>query len=111
MVGEERIQSDDHIVSFRGVDADSAATSSGAVEKWLQSIRARIPAGAVLSATVRYKPHSGFFASFRLTKEGEVISSEARAETVEAAVEKAGLGLCQHLPFADPEEEDLYLAG
>jgi hypothetical protein len=110
MVREERINSDDHIVTFRGVEAEAAA-SSGVVEKWLQSIRARIPAGAVLSATVRSKPRSGFFASFRLTNEGEVISSEARAESVEEAVEKAGLGLCQHLPFENPEEEDLYLAG
>lgn len=110
MVREERIQSDDHIVSFRGLD-DEAAASSGAVEKWLQNIRARIPAGAVLSATVRYKPRSGYFASFRLTNEGEVISSEARAESVEEAVEKAGLGLCQHLPFAGTEEEGFYLAG
>lgn len=109
MVGEERAYSDDHIVSFRGHEEEAA--SSGVVEKWLQSIRARIPAGAVLSATVRSKPRSGFFASFRLTREGEVISSEARADTVEEAVEKAGLGLCQHLPFTEPEEEDLHLAG
>lgn len=110
MVREERTYSDDHLVSFRGVE-EEAAGSSGVVEKWLQSIRSRIPAGSILSATVRSKPRSGFFASFRLTNEGEAISSEARAETLEEAVEKAGLGLCQHLPFEEPAEDDIYLAG
>lgn len=110
MVREEKIHSDDHIVTFRGLDTQAHVTSSGVVEKWLQSIRARIPAGTVLSATVRSKPRSGFFASFRLTSEGEVISSEARADTVEEAVEKAGSGLCQHLPFIAGEDE-FHLAG
>lgn len=109
MVREERIDSDDHLVTFRGIEGE-AAGSAGVVEKWLQNIRSRIPVEAVLSATVRFKPRGGFFASFRLTSDGEAISSEARADTMEEAVEKAGLGLCQHLPFLN-SEEDLYLAG
>jgi hypothetical protein len=108
VVGEERIRSDDHIVSFRGLE-EGHVDAGCVVERWLRDIRARIPAGAVLSATVRFKPRAGFFASFRLTNEGEAVSSEARADTVEEAVEKAGRGLCQHLPEA-PDDEGIYLA-
>lgn len=109
---EERTSPDDHLEQVCGMDTGHAATS-GAVEKWLQDIRARIPAGAVLSATVRSKPRRGFFATFRLLNEGEVISSEARADTVEEAVRKAGMGLCQHLPAKDfdDEEDEFFLAG
>jgi hypothetical protein len=74
------------------------ADNSGLVERWLKKIRARIPAGAQLSATVRMKPGERYFASFRLLADGEVISSEARGDSPEEAVDEAGKGFCEHLP-------------
>lgn len=105
MGGNERIHQDDYIAYQAG-----RSGCSEVVERWLQNIRSLLPPGADLSATVRSRPQIGFFASFRLSSEGEVTSSEARADTLEEAVEKAGRGLCRHLPFAD-QDEDLSLAG
>ena len=105
MVRKERAEPHDYIVPFSEADRRSSAI----VERWLHDIRSRIPEGAVLSATVRAK--GGFSAAFRLANEGEVISSEARGETVDEAVAKAGEGLCQHLPLLGTGEPDLHLAG
>lgn len=107
MVREERAHQDDHLI----LHGDEDAKGAGLVEKWLQDLRGRIPEGAVLSATVRMRPHQGYFASFRLLSEGETISSEARAESAEAAVEEAGRGLSQHLPFSADSEPEVPLAG
>jgi hypothetical protein len=73
-------------------------TDSGLVERWLKKIRSRVPAGAMLSATVQMKSDRRYFASFRLLADGEVISSEARGNSPEEAVDEAGRGFCEHLP-------------
>lgn len=109
MVGEERIHTDDYLISVAGTEIDHQASSS-LVEKWMQKIRARISETCVLSATVRMKPESGYFASFRLLDEGEAISSEAKADNLDEAVEKAAHGLCQHLPIPDSRDPDIHLA-
>ena len=76
----------------------SAAPKSGAVEGWLAEIRRRVPEGSFVTATVQMKPAQGFLASFRLKTDEEMLSSEARAESADEAVARAGRGLCDHLP-------------
>ncbi|RZA07464.1 MAG: hypothetical protein EOP11_07625 [Proteobacteria bacterium] len=79
-------------------DLATSTENQNLVERWLEEIRARIPEGASVTATLQNKPQRGFLASFRLCTEDEVLSSEARADTPDQAVAQAGEGLCQHLP-------------
>ena len=87
----------------RFLRARPVQAESGVVEAWLQKIRRRMPEGSLLSATIHLRPDSGYIASFRLVREGEVLSSEARAGSADEAVRQAGEGLCQHLtPAGSP---------
>ena len=56
-----------------------------------------MPEGAFVTATVQMKPSRGFLASFRLKTDEETLSSEARADSADEAVTRAGQGLCEHL--------------
>ena len=101
MARPQRAYPHDHLRKLGGGKLPSKKAEGGLVERWLKKIRARIPAGAMLSATVQVKPDHRYFASFRLLADGEVISSEARGDSPEEAVEEAGRGFCEHLPDAE----------
>lgn len=98
MVRKERPVQDDNLAIELHGRKSPRPDDHRIVDYWMEIIRKRMPEGAMLSATVQLKPADGYLASFRLLAEGESLSSEARAETVDEAVEKAGFGLCQHLP-------------
>jgi len=98
MVRKKRTHSDD---SVRPQSLSRPADAHGLVEYWMDVIRKRMPSGSRLSATVQLKPKLGYLASFKLSLEGETLSSEARDENADEAVKKAGLGLCQHLPESE----------
>jgi hypothetical protein len=74
------------------------------VEKWISEIRARMPAGSEVTATLQAKAKLGFSACFRLRTEDEILTSEARSEDPDEAVAQAGKGLCEHLPSLFEEE-------
>lgn len=103
MVRKKRTYSDDSV----GPPVPcGSANAQGLVEQWMNVIRKRMPLGSHLSATVQLKPQIGYLASFKLFSDGEILSSEARDKSADEAVNKAGIGLCQHLPESEGALED-----
>lgn len=81
----------------------------GLLRRWYDLIKARLPEGSSLVASVQREARRGVLVSFRAKIENETFVAEARASEAEKAVEEAGSCLYRRIEADFPDLNQLPL--